>query len=93
MVDVIRAAGRANKVLRITYNGQPRNVEPYSFRFRGGEMLLYAWCRLPGRKNRKFMTNLGADEDQHGWESFSARAIRDPIVTEEGFVPRTAVEL
>lgn len=44
--DIIRRSFKKNRYTSIAYNGNVRNVYPYSFRDKGDGERLYAWCEL-----------------------------------------------
>lgn len=46
VVDVIKQAGQALKVLELTYEGNTRLVEPYSFREKMTGRVFYGWCSI-----------------------------------------------
>ncbi len=76
-LEVIRFAGANRLLVEFTYNGEPRLVEPYSFRrARTGDLLLYAWERAT---------------DQI--KAFNVARISGIRATETPFSPRFLVEL
>ena len=74
----IRYAGKNNLLLLMTYNGQTRHVEPYSYRARakGGGLLFYGYCRIHDKIH-----------------AFKPSKIQGLVVTQEPFAPRWPVEL
>jgi hypothetical protein len=75
----IQQAGQQGVLLWMRYNGQYRNVEPYSYRYRDAdypsEPLFFGWCF----KDKKI-------------EAFKIRKIQDIQVTDTPFAPRWTVE-
>lgn len=42
--DAISTAGRQRVLLLLTYDGDTRHVEPYSYRDKGGRRLFFGYC-------------------------------------------------
>ena len=82
IIDTIKQAARARKVLRIIYiekNGTSegwRYVEPYSFSKDEGELGLFAW-----------------DISKGGIRRFSLERITQAVITEQTYAQRYRVEI
>lgn len=82
IIDTIKQAARARKVLRIIYieknntSKEWRYVEPYSFSKDEGEQGLFAW-----------------DISKGGIRRFSLERITQVEITEQIYTPRYAVEI
>ena len=81
----IMEAGAQQRLLRLTYQGQTRMVEPYALRFKRredgiGQEYLYVWDRTGGRT-------------RPGIKSLFNYRIDDLVITDELFEPRYEIEL
>ena len=79
-------AGSGLKLLRVTYNGHQRTVEPYSLAFKRrrdgyGQEYLYVWDRTGGQGTGP------------GIKTFLHERIQSLDVLRESFEPRYPVEL
>lgn len=80
----IQYAGRNHLLLYLTYNDQPRHVEPYSYRMRGKPkqpggpqtLLFFGYCRI-----------------HDSIHAFKLDGISSCVVTDQPFQPRWTVEL
>ena len=77
--EVVRDGIRRQRVLRLTYRGHSRLVEPHAIGITtGGHRALLAWQAEGGSKS----------DPPTGWRTFITSEIKAPIVTVQGFSPR-----
>jgi predicted DNA-binding transcriptional regulator YafY len=82
ILDIIKLAGRSQKVLRILYLEKDgtsegwRYVEPYSLSHDNGEYGLFAW-----------------DRNKNGIRRFSLIRIQNIEITSESYTPRYPIEI
>lgn len=77
--EKIIQAGKATRIIRMRYDGSPRLVEPYSFRYKGGQEYFYGY-------------NLNGGSSPRGIRSFLTRKIQSVEITEQTYKPRWPVE-
>ena len=82
VMNKIQYAARNNLLVKITYHGVQRIVEPYSVRkAKTGNVLLYGF--------ESFRNNVATDKIK----AFKINEIQNPSVTKQSFTPRYKIEL
>ncbi|MGO6679719.1 nucleotidyl transferase AbiEii/AbiGii toxin family protein [Rhizobium leguminosarum] len=84
--NLIMDAGAGRKLLKLTYNGAERIIEPYSL----------AYKRPRGKNAREYFyayDQTGGQTSPPGIRSFVAENVERLEITEEGFEPRYEIEL
>lgn len=77
--EVVRDSIRRQRILRLTYRGYMRLVEPHAIGITtGGHRALLAWQVEGGSKS----------DPPTGWRTFLIEEIKSPSVTVRGFTPR-----
>lgn len=84
--NIIMEAGRMRKILRMTYDGLERLIEPYSLSYKVrkdgiGKEYLYAWDRTGGKSGVMSI------------KSYTQDKVQSIEMTEETFEPRYPIEL
>lgn len=77
--EAVREGIRRQRVMRLTYRGYTRLVEPHAIGITtGGNRALLAWQIEGGSKS----------DPPTGWRTFLTEEIKSPSVTVRGFTPR-----
>lgn len=77
--EIVRDGIRRQRVLRLTYRGYARLVEPHAIGITsGGHRALLAWQIEGGSKS----------DPPTGWRTFLTEEVKSPTVTVRGFAPR-----